>query len=62
MKKVSGKPGENTGNNGGIFQEAGPRGGLRPNYAAVADNKQFPPTSAPKSTWVQVNKTPNSKR
>ena len=62
MKKVTGKPGQNTGNNGGIFQEQGPRGGRRPNYAAVADNKPLPPTSSPSSTWVQVSKTPNSKR
>jgi hypothetical protein len=33
------KPGENTGKNGGIFQQQGPRGGLRQNYVTVADNK-----------------------
>jgi len=56
------KPGSNTGNNGGIFQEQGPRGGLRPNYAAVPDGRQLPPTSKPNSTWVPTQRTPDSKR
>jgi len=56
------KPGTNTGNNGGIFQEVGPRGGLRPNYATVADNKPLPPTSSPGSTWKPTHTTPNSKK
>jgi hypothetical protein len=55
-------PGSNTGNNGGIFQEQGPRGGLRPNYAAVPDNKPLPPTSKPNSVWVPTHRTPDSKR
>jgi hypothetical protein len=55
-------PGSNTGNNGGIFQEQGPRGGLRPNFAAVPDNKSLPPTSKPNSTWVPTHRTPDSKR
>jgi hypothetical protein len=37
------KPGQNTGDKGGIFQEVGPRGGKQPNYAAVPDNKPLPP-------------------
>lgn len=56
------RPGENTGKNGGIFQETGPKGGLRPNFATVADNKPLPPTSKPNSAWVQVQTTPDSKR
>ena len=56
------KPGTNTGNQGGIFQEQGPRGGLKPNYAAVPDNKPLPPTSKPGSTWKPTHTTPNSKR
>lgn len=60
---TSGKPpGSNTGNNGGIFQEVGPRGGARPNYAAVPDNKPLPPTTTPGSTWKPVTRTPNSHR
>lgn len=62
MKKVSGKPGQNTGSNGGIFQEQGPRGGRRPNYVTVPDNKPLPPTSKPNSTWTPISKTPDSRR
>jgi hypothetical protein len=56
------KPGQNTGNKGGIFQEQGPRGGLKDNYAAVPDGKPLPPTSKPGSTWVPTHTTPDSKR
>jgi len=56
------KPGSNTGRNGGIFQETGPRGGAKPNYATVPDNHRLPPTSAPGSTWKPTHRTPNSNR
>jgi hypothetical protein len=60
---TSGKPpGSSTGNNGGIFREVGPRGGLKPNYAAVPDNKPLPPTTTPGSTWKPVTRTPDSYR
>jgi hypothetical protein len=63
MAKSSGmKPGTNTGNSGGIFQEIGPKGGVRPNYVTVADNTPLPPTSSSGSTWKPVHTTPNSKR
>lgn len=35
------KPGESTGNRGGIFQEVGPRGGKQSNFATVPDNRRF---------------------
>ncbi len=56
------KPGTSTGNGGGIFQEVGPRGGPRPNYATVPDYKPLPPTSKPGSSWKPVATTPPSKR
>lgn len=56
------KPGTNTGKGGGIFQEIGPRGGERPNYVTVPDNKPLPPTTGPGSTWKPIHKTPDSKR
>jgi len=56
------KPGQNPGNNGGIFQEQGPRGGLRDNFATIADHRRAPPTSQPNSTWVATRVTPDSKR
>jgi hypothetical protein len=56
------KPGTNTGRNGGIFQEIGPRGGTRPNYSTVPDNKPLPPTTTPGAGWKPVSRTPNSNR
>jgi len=56
------KPGSNTGKNGGIFQEVGPRGGKRPNYATVPDNRPLPPTTTPGHSWVRTRRTPDSKR
>jgi len=56
------KPGQNTGNNGGIYQEVGPRGGEKPNFATVADHKPLPPTTKPGNTWQPVARTPDSKR
>lgn len=56
------KPGDNSGKDGGIYQEQGPRGGKKDNFATIADNKTAPPTSKPRSTWVPVKKTPDSKR
>lgn len=59
---MSKKPGTSTGNQGGIYQETGPRGGKLPNYATVADNKPLPPTTKPGNTWSPVRVTPDSKR
>jgi hypothetical protein len=56
------KPGENTGKGGGIFQEVGPRGGERDNYATVPDNRPLPPTSSSGSTWKRIDRTPDSHR
>lgn len=56
------KPGDNSAENGGIYQEIGPRGGKKDNYATIADNKTAPPTSKPNSTWEQIKRTPNSKK
>lgn len=56
------KPGSNTGKNGGIYQEVGPRGGKVENFATVADNRPLPPTSKPGHSWEPVKKTPDSKR
>lgn len=59
---MSHKPGSNTGKNGGIYQEVGPRGGKVDNFATVADNRPLPPTSKPGHTWEPVKRTPDSKR
>jgi len=54
------KPGQNSGKDGGIYKEKGPRGGNKDNYATIPDNKSAPPTSKPNSTWNPVKKTPDS--
>jgi hypothetical protein len=59
---MSKKPGTSSGNQGGIYQEIGPRGGTRSNFTTVADNKPMPPTSTPGSTWKPIQITPNSNR
>lgn len=56
------KPGENSGKDGGIYQEVGPKGGKKDNYSTIPDNKTAPPTQNPNSTWEQVKRTPDSKR
>lgn len=56
------KPGTNSGNTGAIYQEVGPRGGLRPNYTTVPENRPMPPTSTPGSAWIPVKKTPHGHR
>lgn len=56
------KPGQNTGKNGGIYQEVGPRGGRKENFATIRDNQKAPPTQSSGSSWVQVKRTPDSKR
>lgn len=59
---VTKKPGTSTGNQGGIYQEVGPKGGAKPNFATVPDHKPLPPTSAPGHAWTPLKVTPNSKR
>jgi len=56
------KPGTNTGNAGGIFQQVTQGGKLVDNFATVPDNRPLPPTTKPGHQWSQVSKTPNSKR
>lgn len=56
------KPGQSSGNNGGIYQEIGPRGGAKPNYTTIPDNTTAPPTSKPNSSWKPIHRTPNSNR
>ena len=56
------KPGSNSGQNGGVYQETGPRGGRYENYTTVPDNHRFPPTTTPGREWTPVKRTPDSKR
>jgi hypothetical protein len=56
------KPGQNTGKQGGIFQEVGPKGGKQPNFTTVPDNRPLPPTTKPGHAWKPVKVTPDSHR
>jgi hypothetical protein len=56
------KPGSNSGNNGGIYREQGPRGGLKDNFTTIPEHRRFPPTSQPDSTWVPVKRTPHGSK
>lgn len=56
------KPGSDSGDRGGIYQETGPRGGRYDNYTTVPDNHRFPPTTEPGRGWSPVHVTPPSKR
>jgi hypothetical protein len=59
---MSKKPGVNVGEKGRIYQEVGPRGGRKSNYATVPDNKPLPPTTKPGHAWTLVKVTPTSDR
>jgi len=55
-------PGSSVGDKGGIYQEVGPNGGAKPNFATVPDGSKLPPTTKPGHTWKPVKVTPPSKR
>lgn len=56
------KPGESTGDDGGIYREVGPRGGKKDNYSTVRDNERLPPTTSPGHEWKRDKRTPDSRR
>lgn len=56
------KPGQNTGKDGGIYQEIGPRGGKKDNFATIRDNQKAPPTQQPGNAWERIKRTPDSNR
>ena len=56
------KPGTNTGNNGGIFQQVSSTGKPQDNYVTVSDHKPLPPTTKPGAGWKPIHTTPDSKK
>lgn len=56
------KPGSNIGKEGGIYQEIGPRGGEKDNFATVPDNRRLPPTTKPGHSWKPEKITPTGNR
>lgn len=56
------KPGEKSGNNGGIYVEVGPRGGIKDNFATIAETKPRHQRNALKATgcWQKEHLTVNA--
>ncbi|MCO6504242.1 MAG: hypothetical protein J6568_02335 [Snodgrassella sp.] len=55
------KPGDNTGINGGIYQEVDPHGHAIENFATTKDHEKLPPTQHAGNSWKLINRTPDSK-
>ncbi len=53
-REVTVVPGTNVGRDAGVFQERGPRGGMRDNFATIPEQHKAPPTSKPDSEWVRM--------
>ncbi|MGS9149652.1 cytoplasmic protein, partial [Salmonella enterica subsp. enterica serovar Infantis] len=53
------KPGEKSGNTGGIYVEVGPRGGIKDNVATIAETKPRHQRNALKATgcWPKEHLT-----
>ncbi len=51
------KPGEKSGNNGGIYVEVGPRGGIKDNFATIAETKPRHQRNALKATGAGKKNT-----
>ncbi len=56
------KPGQDSGKQGGVYQQVGPQGGKQPNFTTVPDHRPMPPTSKPGHAWTPVKVTPDNRR
>jgi hypothetical protein len=56
------RPGTNSGEQGGIYQEVTPGGKRLPNFTTVPENRRMPPTEKPGDTWKPISRTPHGKR
>jgi hypothetical protein len=61
-RRVEVVPGASVGKDAGVFQEQGPRGGMRDNFATIAENHRAPPTTSRGSSWVRIDATPHGHR
>jgi hypothetical protein len=61
-RRVEVVPGASVGRDAGVFQEQGPRGGMRENYATIAEGRCAPPTTSRGATWVRIDATPHGHR
>lgn len=55
------KPGDNSGTNGGIYQEVDQHGHALENFATIKDHEKAPPTQHPGNSWQLKNRTPDGK-
>lgn len=55
------KPGDNSGANGGIYQEVDQHDHELDNFATIKDHEKAPPTQHPGNTWKLKNRTPDGK-
>jgi hypothetical protein len=55
-------PGTSVGRDAGAFQERGPRGGMRDNFATIPENHRAPPTTIRGADWVRIGATPRGHR
>jgi hypothetical protein len=55
-------PGVSVGTDAGVFQERGPRGGMRDNFATIAEKRKAPPTTSKGAHWVRIDATPHGHR
>jgi hypothetical protein len=55
-------PGVSVGTNAGVYQEQGPRGGMRDSFATIPENHRAPPTSGKGASWVRIKATPHGHR
>ena len=60
--KVEVIPGASVGRDAGVFQEHGPRGGMRDNFATIPENHRAPPTTGKGASWVRIGATPHGHR
>lgn len=55
------KLGDNSGTNGGIYQEVDQHGHELENFATIKDHEKAPPTQHPGNSWKLKNRTPDGK-
>ncbi len=58
-REITVVPGVSVGRDAGVFQERGPRGGMRDNFATIPENHRAPPTTTRKANWVRIDATPH---
>jgi hypothetical protein len=61
-REVVVNPGASVGPDAGVFQECGPREGMRDDFATIPEHHKAPPTTSKGAVWVRVKATPHGHR